>query len=357
VKRRQCCPCRAAQGKDQSLASFNSWLPGYIGLGTFPLASPFGAVTHEAAHEVVGAYLRRGGVYIDTAPTYAFGETERLLGEILATVPRESYTLNTSCGWVRRGDEYVLSGKAEDVRMDLEVSLTNLRLDYIDSYISHFPDPNVPFRETMAEMQRAKEEGLVKHLGVSNVDLDQLREYSDHGEVEVVQNRFSLINRSLADDFLKFCQEHAIAIVAYQVIERGLLTDRDEPATAPREGDLRGRKPEFADGPRQLIKTWVDDRVTPIARRLGVSTEALVMAWTLAAPGVAVVQCGASTVDQLDAFDEARSLQVEAGDAAELEQAYEDLCRRVEAAGHASVREMMGLGGADPLKGLSASGR
>jgi aryl-alcohol dehydrogenase-like predicted oxidoreductase len=339
------------------MTSFNSWLPGYIGLGTFPLASPFGTVSEETAHEVVGAYLQRGGVYIDTAPTYAFGETERLLGEILSSVARESYTINTSCGWVRSGDEYVLSGKAEDVREDLEASLSRLRLDYIDSYISHFPDPNVPFRETMGEMQRAKNEGLVKHLGVSNVNLDQLREYSDHGEVEVVQNRFSLINRSLEDDFLEFCRDQAIGIVAYQAIERGLLTDRDELATAPLPGDLRGRKPEFADGPRQLIKVWVEERVTPIARRRGVSTEALVMAWTLAAPGVAVVQCGASRVDQLDSFDEGRRLEIEAGDVAELQQAYEDLSGKVKAAGHASVREMMGLGGADPLKGLSASGR
>ena len=337
--------------------SFCPWLPKYLGLGTFPLASPFKPVLPDVALEIVKTFLRRGGKYIDTAPTYAFGETARLLGQALKDIPRGDFVINTSCGWVRDGDGYRLSGRATDVRRDFEASLERLCLDYVDVYISHFPDPAIPFCETMAEMEKIRSEGLAKHLGVANVSLEQLREYCNHGKVEVVQNRFSMINRSLSEEFLDFCSEKKIGIVAYQSIERGLLTDRDYAETKPMNNDLRARKPEFADGPREIIKKWVEDMIIPIARREKCTTAALSMAWTLSHPGVAVVQCGASTLAQLDTFDEARRIAVSIGLRNEIDEAYGILCERVLQAGYESVRTMMGIGGPDPLKGLSASGR
>src|SRR6266852_885911 len=124
------------------MTSFNPSLPGYLlGLGTFPFASPFGEVRADVAADILSGFLSRGGKYIDTAPTYAFGETESLLGRLLSVVPRDDFIINTSCGWVRRGDGYELSGAATDVRKDLEESLHRLQLDYVDVYISHMPDP------------------------------------------------------------------------------------------------------------------------------------------------------------------------------------------------------------------------
>jgi len=209
----------------------------------------------------------------------------------------------------------------------------------------------------MGALTQAKVEGLIRYIGVSNANLEQLQEYCRHGRVDLVQNRFSIINRSLSPDFLSWCKSNAIAITAYQVIERGLLTDREDATLVPRASDLRSRKPEFAPLPRSTIRKWIGDSIRPVAQRLGTSTEVLVIAWTATQPGISIVQAGASTVDQLNAIRQARSLFLDDSVLDELEVAYRDLESRAVDAGFNSVRDLMGLEGVDPLKGISVSGR
>jgi aryl-alcohol dehydrogenase-like predicted oxidoreductase len=282
---------------------------------------------------------------------------EQQLGEILRVRPRTSFFINSSCGYVRKDDAYEISGKATDVREDLEGSLERLGLQYIDSYISHIPDLNTPFSETVQALEAAKQQGLVRHIGVSNVTYEQLVEYRRHGSIEIVQNRFSLINRSISPDFLNFCLSEGIAIVAYQVIERGFLTGKSARELELPPDDLRSRKPEFESTPRQLLHAWVGDRLRPIARALGSSVEAMAIAWALAQPGIAVTQSGATKPQQVKAIAEARTLRLSDSALRDIETAYEDLQERAKSAGYASVRALLGLEGRDPLSGLSASGR
>jgi aryl-alcohol dehydrogenase-like predicted oxidoreductase len=327
------------------------------GLGTFPLASAFGPVAPAAVEQIVGDYLAQGGYYIDTAPTYAFGKVEEKLRKILRDHPRNSFFINTSCGYVRNGEAYDVSGRAADVREDLEGSLERLGLQFVDSYISHIPDLNTPFSETVRALEEAKLQGLARHIGVSNVTYEQLVEYRQHGAIEIVQNRFSLINRSISPDFLDFCMHEGIAIVAYQVIERGILTGKSVAELQFPPHDLRSRKPEFESTPLHILHTWVSDRLLPIAQGLGSSVEAMAIAWALVQPGIAVTQCGATKPQQVKALADARSLRLSDGTLNDIEEAYEDLEERAKAAGYASVRAVLGLEGRDPLSGLSASGR
>lgn len=327
------------------------------GLGTFPLASAFGAVQPTTAEQIVNEYLSQGGYYIDTAPTYAFGEVEQQLGRTLRQYPRGSFFINTSCGYVRKGDAFEISGRAADVREDLQGSLQRLGLQYIDSYISHIPDPNTPFSETVGALEEAKQQGLVRHIGVSNVTYEQLLEYSRYGSIEIVQNRYSLVNRSISPEFLAFCSRERIAIVAYQVIERGLLTGKSEHELEFPQTDLRSRKPEFEEAPRHLLHSWVRQRLLPIAHELGTSIEAMAIAWALAQPGIAVTQSGATKPGQLQAIADARTLHLPDSALNDIEAAYEELQERAKAAGYTSIRALLGLEGRDPLSGLSASGR
>jgi methylglyoxal reductase len=190
---------------------------------------------------------------------------------------------------------------------------------------------------------QVKEQGLIKRIGVSNVSLNQLKEYCQHGHIDIVQNRFSLINRSFNEEFLDFCRQRRIAIVAYQVIERGLLTDRADNSVVPGPSDLRAKKPEFSTKPREIIRVWVRDFLRPIAQGLGIGTESLAITWALQAPGIAVALCGASKVEQLTAFDSALGTSLNDVTLGEIDAAYERLTRDVREAGYPSVRAMMGL--------------
>jgi methylglyoxal reductase len=333
-----------------------------VGLGTFPFASPFSPVSEETVADIVDEYLENGGCYIDTAPTYADGKVEGQLGRLLHKYPRESFFINTSCGYIPDGKSYRISGKAVHVREDLKGSLERLQLDYVDSYISHIPDLNTPFGETVEALQRAKEDGLVRHIGVSNVTYDQLVEYCRYGRIEIVQNRLSHINRSITGKFHRFCLDNDISIVAYQVIERGLLTRKpiDAPgptALKPAPTDLRSRKPEFQDEPLQIIYYWVKHTLCQTAAAYKLSVPAFSIAWALSQPAVRVAQVGSTDRKQLKALAEARNAPRIDPTSALIVEAYAELERRAQDAGFASVRAMLGLEGRDPLSGLSASGR
>lgn len=329
-----------------------------IGLGTFPFASPFREVSPDEMDATVTSFLEAGGKYIDTAPTYAFGEVERRLGRILARFPRDQYFINTSCGYVRDGDGYRVSARAEDVVADAAESLSRLNLDFFDSYILHIPDPATPLEETAAALRQLKESGIARRLGLSNVTPAQLRAYADEIEVDVVQQRFSLINRSMDQAFIEACYGSGACVVAYQVIERGLLT-----TTFGRSGvdipvyDLRSKKPEFAEDRRSIVRRWVHESLAPIAENYSATVEAIAVAWACQQEQVGIVQCGASTPQQVDMWMAASALLGNRQLLTDIERAYETLTGIVIQHGFTSVRDLLGLEGVDPLQGLSASGK
>jgi methylglyoxal reductase len=267
---------------------------GGLGLGTFPLAGPFSPVSPNEARDVLDAYFGAGGVYLDTAPTYAFGGVEELLGDYLAGRQRDSFVVSTSCGYVRDGDGYRVSGAKSDVRRDAEESLTRLNLDFLDIYVSHIPDLDTPLEETAAALQELKEAGLVKRIGVCNVSAEQLRRYRSAGDISVVQNRFSYVNRSKMSDVRE--ELDGIDFVAYQVIERGLLSsDRTK---SRRAGDLRNRKPEFETNRVDWLQEHVVDPLSRLAEKGDTTVVSLVVAWTTSQPAVSLAQIGATNPEQ-----------------------------------------------------------
>ncbi len=328
---------------------------GGCGLGTFPFTGAFGPLSNEGINSILDAYFSRGGVYLDTAPTYGFGETEKKLGEYLGSRPRDSYAISTSCGYVKIGDKYEISGKAEHVRRDLEESLERLKLQYVDIYISHIPDPNTPLHLTMRELNRAKEEGLAKYIGVSNVSSRQIKEYLIGGPFDIVQNRFSFLNRTIDDEMSELCIKNNIKVIAYQVIERGILTSRGPAAVRKNANDLRNKKPEFSEESLKNISSLVQMHIQPIAERLNTTIESLMTKWAVHAPPVALAQLGAKSVNQI--MDMPIGEQVLASTVVqELEDAYRLIEEAVTRQQYRSIRAAMGLEGYDIAKSGSASG-
>ena len=328
---------------------------GGVGLGTFPFSGPFSSLSERKKRKILDDYFALGGKYLDTAPTYGLGSVETFLGDYLADKPRNSFAISTSAGFVM--DEATgtvrVSGKPDDILRELEHTLRRLRLDYIDIYISHTPDPDTPKRETARALDGIRSQGLARRIGVSNVNLEQLRDYAEGADLNVVQNRFSYLNRCLSPDMLAFCEARSIAIVAYQVIERGHLTNRGVKLSRLGSGDLRRRKPEFRDDRIALVTRLVRRHVRPIARSAGMSIEELMIRWTLHQPAIGLAQVGATARRQIRALP-LLDQSLSETQLARLEQAYSDMDRDIRGLGFEGFRDLLGL---DEPTVQSATGR
>lgn len=327
-----------------------------VGLGTFPFANPFGKMKEDVAAEVLHAYLQSGGKYIDVAPTYAFGQVEKFLGKELKKYARDQFFINTSCGYVLKDDKFVVSGKYEDVMADCDASLIRIGVDYIDLYISHIPDVNTPFAETMGALKELKQKGKIKHIGVSNVSLEQLKEYNVNGDVEFVQNRFSLLSNSDSKEFRKYLLDNNIGLVAYQVIDRGLLTNKMLSPFKILDSDLRSKKPEFEQEVVQELSHWVIKSIYPIAQKYGISITTLAIKWARNQDFVAMCQCGATNPQYIKDFVDVTAVDTPPDFYSEVDAAYDTLSKHLKNTYGQTVRQFMGLESYNLYSG-SASGK
>ena len=319
-----------------------------VGLGTFPLADVFSHISNDGAKNIVKSFVDHGGYYIDAAPMYGFGEVEAILGESLKGYDRSKYYLVTKCGYIDvEGKSFKTiqkSGKYDDVIRECERSLKRLQTDYIDLYFMHIPDPNTPIEETMKALTQLQNEGKIKAIGVSNVNLNELKEYNKTGKVQFVQNRFSLLNRSINPDLEQYMIDNSIKLVPYQVIDRGQLTGKVfEGVGKLREGDLRRGRGDWLPDKVDVIAEWVKSSLSPIAKRLNVTPGQLSIAWALHQRFVSFVIVGTTNPEYLEINLKADQIKLSNEVVGEIDQAYQELEASVQKRFGQSLREFRGL--------------
>lgn len=158
--------------------------------------------------------------FIDTADSYGPEVSERLIGETLHPYP-EGLVIATKGGQTRPGlGQWVPDGRPEHLRQALEGSLRRLKLQRIDLYQLHRPDPKVPFEESVGALADMQREGKIRHIGVSNVDLGQLQHAQDVAQIVAVQNRYNVIDRS-SEDVLTSCERQNIAFIPWAPLGAG----------------------------------------------------------------------------------------------------------------------------------------
>lgn len=318
-----------------------------VGLGTFPLASVFSNISKKEAKNVIRQYILEGGFYIDTAPMYGFGEVETLLGEVLKEFKREQFYLITKCGYInvegktfqtlQRGSTY------DDVLRECELSLKRLNLDYIDLYFVHSPDPITPFEETMGALIQLQKEGKIKEIGVSNVNLDELKKYDHNNKVKYLQNRFSLINRSIEPELESYLLQNNIGLIPYQVIDRGQLTGSVFEGVKLNDTDLRKGKSDWLPEKYNIIAQWSKENLYPIAQRLGITLGQLSIAWALQKPYLSFVIVGVTKLNYIPINLKADSIKIDQKTLSEIDQAYVSLENQVKTQYGLSIREFRGL--------------
>ena len=200
-----------------------------LGFGTMRLTGP-GIWGPPANKNEAIAVLRRalelGINLIDTADSYGPEVSESLIAEALYPYPKD-LVIATKGGYVRPGpDQWVPDGRPQHLREALEGSLRRLRLDHIDIYQFHRPDPRVPFEVSVGEFAKMRQEGKIRHVGLSNVTIDQLARAQEIVPIVTVQNRYNLADRE-SEAMVDICARQGIGFIPWFPLATGELARQD----------------------------------------------------------------------------------------------------------------------------------
>lgn len=169
---------------------------------------------HDTAIAVLKRAVQLGVNFIDTADAYGPEVSENLIREALA--PYDGLTIATKGGMLRSGpNQWSADGRPEHLKEACDASLRRLGVETIDVYQFHRPDPNVPFTDSIKALVELKNDGKIRHIGVSNVTLDQLQQARELTEIVSVQNRYNIGDSSTSADVLDYCTQNNIAFIPY----------------------------------------------------------------------------------------------------------------------------------------------
>ena len=262
-----------------------------------------------------------GGVnWIDTAAAYGFGRSEEVVGQALEGMSDRPYVF-TKCSLVGGpGRTIAHSLKRDSVLREAEASLRRLRVDAIDLYQIHWPIPETDIEEGWTALAELKEQGLVRHLGVSNFDVGQLRRIQRIAPVETLQPPYSLVARDVEGEILPFAEREGIGVIVYSPMASGLLSGamtRERIEALP-EDDWRRRSERFRE-PQLSRNLELVDRLGQVSARHDATPGAVAVAWTLRNPAVDGAICGFRRPDQVDPIVVAANLELDDDDIATIE--------------------------------------
>jgi aryl-alcohol dehydrogenase-like predicted oxidoreductase len=264
--------------------------------------------------------LELGVNWIDTAAAYGFGRSEEVVGRALEGVVERPYVF-TKCSLVEGPGRSVVHDLSRDSMLrEAEASLKRLGIDAIDLYQIHWPIPEPQIEEGWAALAELKEQGLVRHIGVSNFDVEQLRRIQRIAPVETLQPPYSLVARDVEDEILPFAEREDIGVIVYSPMGSGLLTGRmtHERLAAMPDDDWRRRDPRFQE-PQLSRHLALVARLDTVAQRHDTTPGAVAIAWTLRHPAVDAAIVGFRRPGQVDPLLPAADLDLTAEDLAEIE--------------------------------------
>ncbi|WP_224995956.1 aldo/keto reductase [Cesiribacter sp. SM1] len=174
----------------------------------------------DEAIRVLKRTVELGINFIDTADSYGPHISEELIAEALYPYP-EDLVIATKGGLLRTGpNQWPINAHPDHLQEALEGSLKRLKQERIDLYQLHRVDPEVPFEQSLQFLKRVQEQGLVKHIGLSEVSVDQIRKAQEYIEIVSVQNKYSVDNRDWEDE-LEYCREQNIAFIPWYPLNAG----------------------------------------------------------------------------------------------------------------------------------------
>ncbi len=273
-----------------------------LALGTWQLSGEWGSFDEREAIAAIRHARELGINFFDTAQAYGFGRSEQLLGAALADELRSSrdeVVISTKGGLRRDGNRLVRDSSPQWLRQGVESSLKALGVDFVDLYQVHWPDPNIPLTETAGALDDLVSEGKIRHVGVSNFDVQEMRELAAAGPLETVQPPYHMFRQQIETDILPYARSQDIGVLVYGPLAHGLLTGTMSPNTTFAADDWRAESGDFR-GETLRRNLNVVDKLKGYADELGVALPVLAVAWTLANADVDVAIVGARRARHLD---------------------------------------------------------
>ena len=248
----------------------------------------------------IHAALDRGVNWIDTAAVYGLGHSEEIVGQAIAGRSIRPYIF-TKCSLVWNDKREIGNSlKTDSIRRECEASLRRLKLDVIDLYQIHWPNPDVDIEEGWATMAKLKQEGKVRWIGVSNFNTKQMDRCRKIAPIASLQPPYSAISPEIEDDVLPYCQKHGIGVIVYSPMKSGLLSGKmtkERVATFP-EDDFRRRALNFQE-PALSRNLELADLMKKIGARHNRSAAEVAIAWTLRYPAVTAAIVGFRSPEQV----------------------------------------------------------
>ena len=293
-----------------------------ITLGTWGMGGDFwGKVDDELSIATIQAALDAGITSIDTAPAYGRGHSEEIIGKAIKGRKREDIILATKVGIdIHHNKEHICT--PETIQQEIEESLTRLDTDYIDLYQVHWPDLHTPIEKTFTALNKLRESGKVRYIGVSNFSCEQMDEAAKYCPIVSAQPPYSLLKRDIEKDIMPYCIEHGMGMLSYGSIGAGALTGKFKERPVFDEDDKRGNFYAFFSEENWPKTRTMIDTLEEIAAGHGKPTVHAAINWVLKQPGITVALVGARTPEQVIMNAQAADWELSDEENAKIEAAY-----------------------------------
>ena len=293
-----------------------------LGLGCMGMSGMYGSADRSTSLATIAAALDAGVNLLDTGDFYGMGHNELLIAEATRATARERYMLSVKFGAQRAPDGSWLGFDARPaaVKTALAHSLTRLGVDHVDIYRPARLDSQVPVEETVGAIGELVQAGYVRHVGLSEIGAETLRRAASTHSICDLQIEYSLISRGIEAEILPACRELGIAVTAYGVLSRGLISGHFAAERELEPTDFRAHAPRFA-GENRARNLALVERLRALAEARGATIAQLAIAWVLARGEDIVPLIGARSPARLQEALKALQLDLDADDLAELERA------------------------------------
>lgn len=299
-----------------------------MGLGCMRMSFGDTPTDKQEMIEFMHKAVERGVTFFDTAEVYGPFTNEELVGEALEPF-KGQVVIATKFGW-KHGENgphpiHGMDSRPEQIRRVAEESLKRLRVEAIDLFYQHRPDPEVPMEDVAGAVKDLIQAGKVKHFGLSESNADQIRAAHAVQPVSALQSEYSIWWRAIEENgVLSTCEELGIGLVPYSPLGRGYLTGKVDENTTFASNDIRARNPRFT---QEAIKAnrVVVELLERIAKQKNATPAQIALAWLLAQKEWIVPIPGSRKLERLDENNGAVNLQLSADDLGELRSAMEKI--------------------------------
>ncbi|MEV0234397.1 aldo/keto reductase [Nonomuraea sp. NPDC050786] len=254
-----------------------------LGLGCMGMSDLYGPADASESVATIHAALDAGITLLDTGDFYGMGHNELLIREALKSRSRDDVTISVKFGAQRDYDGNWLGydGRPAAVKTSLAYTLRRLDTDHVDVYRIARVDPDVPIEETVGAIAEEVRKGHVRHIGLSEAGAETIRRANAVHPIADVQLEYSLLSRGIERDILPACRELGVAVTAYGVLSRGLLSGHWSKERELGKGDFRAVSPRFS-GDNLAHNLTLVDALRTLAEAKGVTVAQLAIAWVLA---------------------------------------------------------------------------